>query len=332
MRKGEPLLATVPIRYVTEMCSRIEPAIVARALRNAGIAARKGHVGGFRVTGAQVLAVYETIVRATDDELFAMMQRPVPRGSYATLVRMLTRVRDVAAALEATADFFALFDGHVHWRIEMSEGTAVLSLEPHTTIQSGALLFVHAMLLTPLRTANWLSGHPIRPARLILPHAFAEYASEARFLFGREPSFDVGPPRMDLPAAALRAPIVRAPADVDEWTHRSLRTMLDPAPADSFEARVRGALAEVRPIGDASLEDVARSLAMSAQTLARRLRERGATFQGVKDALRRDAAIAALRTGRSTSSIAEDIGFSEVSAFQRAFKQWTGTTPARYRR
>jgi hypothetical protein len=56
-------------------------------------------------------------------------------------------------------------------------------------------------------------------------------------------------------------------------------------------------------------------------------------FQGLKDELRRDAAIALL-TGSDlpVAAIAERVGFSEASAFQRAFRGWTGLAPGRFRR
>src|SRR5262249_9104571 len=141
MQAHTPIAPTVPIRYVAEMCVRAPRAVVQRALRRAGIAERSAWAAGFRVTGAQTLTVYETIVRETEDELFGAMRKPVPRGSYATLVRMLTRVRDIAMALDATIDFFTLFDGHAPWRIEIAAGAVVLSLAPRTATQSSALLF-----------------------------------------------------------------------------------------------------------------------------------------------------------------------------------------------
>lgn len=71
---------------------------------------------------------------------------------------------------------------------------------------------------------------------------------------------------------------------------------------------------------------------MSAQTLRRHLREEGSSFQELKDNLRRDLAIYHLsRNEISIQLIAEQLGFSEPSAFHRAFKKWTGLTPGAYR-
>ena len=81
-----------------------------------------------------------------------------------------------------------------------------------------------------------------------------------------------------------------------------------------------------------SLEDVSTSLAVTPQTLRRRLREEGRGFQQLKDETRRDAAIDhLLHTHWPLPDIAERVGFSEASTFHRAFKQWTGVAPGEYR-
>jgi AraC-like DNA-binding protein len=80
------------------------------------------------------------------------------------------------------------------------------------------------------------------------------------------------------------------------------------------------------------LEAVAAHLHISPQTLRRHLREEGSSFQELKDQLRRDIAIYHLsRADLSLQQIAEQLGFSEPSAFHRAFKKWTGLTPGAYR-
>ena len=82
-----------------------------------------------------------------------------------------------------------------------------------------------------------------------------------------------------------------------------------------------------------SLDQAARNLGISKRTLHRRLREEGASFRSVRDAVRRQAALARLeRTGDPVAAIALDLGYSEPSAFFRAFIAWTGLAPSEYRR
>ena len=81
-----------------------------------------------------------------------------------------------------------------------------------------------------------------------------------------------------------------------------------------------------------SLEEVGDALAVTPQTLRRRLRDEGRGFQQIKDELRRDAAIEyLLHTPLPLLDIANRVGFSEASTFHRAFKQWTGVAPGEYR-
>jgi AraC-like DNA-binding protein len=81
-----------------------------------------------------------------------------------------------------------------------------------------------------------------------------------------------------------------------------------------------------------SLETMSESLAMTPQTVRRRLREEGLGYQSLKDNLRRDAAIEYLGNPELTlDGIARQLGFSEASTFHRAFKGWTGMAPGIYR-
>lgn len=84
--------------------------------------------------------------------------------------------------------------------------------------------------------------------------------------------------------------------------------------------------------GDCDIERVSALMGVSRWTLSRRLKEEGATFAGVLDALRRRMALGYLDDGKvSVSEIAYLTGFSEASAFSRAFKRWTGKSPRKAR-
>ena len=102
--------------------------------------------------------------------------------------------------------------------------------------------------------------------------------------------------------------------------------------ANSWTARVRDIirrrLKEI-PV----LNDVADTLDIHPQTLRRRLASEGTTFKDIKNQVRRDTALHFLgKQGLSIEEIAHRAGFSESSAFIRAFKGWTGITPYTYRK
>jgi AraC-like DNA-binding protein len=72
---------------------------------------------------------------------------------------------------------------------------------------------------------------------------------------------------------------------------------------------------------------------MSPRTVQRRLREHGLDFKRLVDDTRRQFSLSYLRDPQNTlTEIAYLLGYSEVSAFNRAFKRWTGSTPVSYRR
>jgi AraC-like DNA-binding protein len=81
-----------------------------------------------------------------------------------------------------------------------------------------------------------------------------------------------------------------------------------------------------------SMDDIAARLAMSPQTVRRKLREEHTSLREIRDDILRDAAIASLSRGDETvAALSERLGFSEPSAFTRAFRRWTGSAPGSYR-
>lgn len=96
----------------------------------------------------------------------------------------------------------------------------------------------------------------------------------------------------------------------------------------TVRGRVEALLLPRLHLGEADMAAMARVMGMSRQTLYRRLRAEGAGFDQVLDDLRRETALSYLENERlSVSETAYLVGFSERSAFSRAFKRWTGRSP-----
>lgn len=83
---------------------------------------------------------------------------------------------------------------------------------------------------------------------------------------------------------------------------------------------------------DSDMATIAQTLNLSTRTLVRRLQAEGTTFHQIKDRLRRDITLGLLRQDQQpVEDIAAQIGFESLTAFHRAFKTWTGSTPLAYR-
>lgn len=92
--------------------------------------------------------------------------------------------------------------------------------------------------------------------------------------------------------------------------------------------RVENLLIPILHTGDMSIAAIAGKLGLSRQTLFRKLKAEGITFEQVLDELRHNLALHYLNGKKaSVNQTAYLLGFSEPAAFSRAFKRWTGSSP-----
>jgi AraC-like DNA-binding protein len=149
------------------------------------------------------------------------------------------------------------------------------------------------------------------------------------------------PTRFEAPRAAvllhegvLGAVSRRADPLVASLLARNAAMVLSAMPSvPTLQAKVHEAIVSFLPRGFPTMNSVARALATSPRTLRRRLAAEGLTFERIRDGAL--VAIARERLADRRESIAEVafvLGFSEVRAFHRAFRRWTGATPGEYRR
>jgi AraC-like DNA-binding protein len=138
---------------------------------------------------------------------------------------------------------------------------------------------------------------------------------------------------LDFDAAVLDWPLTTADPAALQLAREQCERALE---ALGFDG---GIVARVRPLisrsggGFRSLDEVAARLHVSPRTLKRRLAERATTFSTLLDQARLERAQRLLASPRlSLEEIAERAGYSDVTNFTRAFRRWTGTTPAAYRR
>lgn len=181
-----------------------------------------------------------------------------------------------------------------------------------------------------LRTRHITGGPP--PVREVcLPRSPPSDLGEHRRLLGGPFRWEGPSVRFTFDAALLDVPIRGADTTLGVVLDRHLEDQAAQLPAaDDLLTSIRNALAG--DLAEPDLDRVARRLAMSRRTLQRALQREGTSFQRLVDDTRREVALERLRDPRLTlSELAFLVGFSELSAFDRAFRRWTGQSPRAYR-
>lgn len=223
----------------------------------------------------------------------------------------------------------------------MSEGES-LRLEtrgPRVRIHFlfSAPLLGHAMvsehsLSSALCWARQLSGVSLVPRAVGFRHAALTAPAIYREVFGVPVRFAEASDYLEMLQADLRLPVLGANGYLKGLMEQRVSAMQAQLPAQhSTRAQVQRLIEQGLALGEFSVEAVARRLGISRQTLHRHLRAEQCSFSEVLADVRRRHALQRLgQAGCRVEPLSRELGFSEPSAFYKAFKGWFGVSPKAY--
>ena len=176
-----------------------------------------------------------------------------------------------------------------------------------------------------------LTGAPFDRPRVRFVHSAPEDCARHAELLGVAAEFSQSRNEIWLRARDLdRRLAPESQQAVCEYFHRNLDAHVRALPRESIAGTIRDALVRA-PTLDATLNELARPLRMSARTLQRRLEEEGTSLRALVEEVRRARAGPLLESGQSIAEVSYLLGYAEPSAFHRAFRRWTSETPESYR-
>jgi AraC-like DNA-binding protein len=160
-------------------------------------------------------------------------------------------------------------------------------------------------------------------------HAAPSYRAEYDRIFGVPVIFDSDKNGLQIDETMLRFKPPNAPGYASQvLTAHAEELLAKLEDSKSTRAQVERLLVPILKTGDARMETIACELGVSRQTLFRRLKSEGVTFEKILDELRHNMALHYLNGGKmSVSQTAHLVGFSDPASFSRAFKRWTGSSP-----
>jgi AraC-like DNA-binding protein len=182
-----------------------------------------------------------------------------------------------------------------------------------------------------VKSIREMVGSNICPVRVVFAHGRATDVREFERFYGCPVEFAAAADRIEFSSETLALPLVTE----DPHLLDTLRPFCDEAARarntaqGTMRAKVENEIQRLLPRGRARADNVARALAVSTRTLARRLADEGTNFAEVVDGVRRSLAAQYLQESAFTlSQIGWLLGYEGATSFHHAFKRWTGRAPS----
>ncbi len=286
-----------------------------------------------RVPLRAIVALFDAAARQTGDDAFGLhlaeraAGRPVHTAAF--LIQASATLRQ---GYESVIRHARLVNDTLEIRLETTGHEARLTYHQHDP-DHDSRHGVESTLATLHLRGRLALGRAFQLDRVTFRHAPPAQWTEHARVFGAPLAFDASEDALHFATSLLDEPLPTADQRIIRSIEQLLAEMTAELPrAGDLVASARRALAAGLAEG-VTIEALAAGLGLSSRVLQRRLRAEGSSYNALLDDLRRELAVGYLR--RPTLALAEVaylLGFSEQSAFQRAFRRWTGMSPARWRR
>ncbi len=238
---------------------------------------------------------------------------------------------DVEAALQTLIRYLPLFDRGAVISLRAHGAEAAFSYGTFSGGMEGADQLCDVALTVALNTLKSLCGPGFRPKLVTFPHKAGRSARAYGAHFGADLRFDAEEAAIVFERAYLKRPLpTSSPTERAQLLAHAadIEARLEVKTAERVRRQLRAALA----VSWLSQAEVAKQLLLSERTLRLRLADEGVRFRQIVDELQFETARQYLATsGLELDAIAPLLGYADATAFNRAFRRWSGMPPGTWR-
>lgn len=276
-------------------------------------------------------ALFEAAARrAPRDELPTELGMAIPFGAFGALDFLAGSSGDVEAGFVALSQHFRQVATQFAVQVgSLADGGGIVELvwREETPVQAISDEFTLAVLFARFRGS---ASGPLHASAVRLTGAPPARPTRHAALFDAPVTFGCSTAAIEIPRASWRLPQRRADPAL-QATLRALASHLELGGTfDDVETAVRARLRAMLPDGVPTAHDIARALGLSERTLQRRLGDAGTSFTRVLDAFREAESERLLVASVPLGELALRLGFSDQTAWNRAFRRWKGTSPRQW--
>lgn len=256
-----------------------------------------------------------------------------PMMQYDVLASLIPHAKSLQAAIEAALRFQAIVADRPELEFIDRRGSATFRIQPLGTSPAGLRCRAEMVAMGIVRLLK-VVGPAASPmvTRVAFQHACPPYREEYERIFGGHVSFDQPESLVDFRYTILDTPEVHRNAELYQALEVQAERVLKRVTETSTYAERLKRLVQQELPSVLQMPDAARSLGMSERSLRRRLAEEGVSYSQLIEQSQIELARVLLGNPTKTiKEVAHEVGFTGQSGFHRAFKRWTGTSPAQFR-
>lgn len=253
---------------------------------------------------------------------------------YGALGLAFKAATTLGASYARVERYARLWTSVVEYELRPAQGGTLFILHREGERRLGMRLSNEATLASAVSLARQVCPVPLAPLEVWVRHPAPHSVAAHEDWFGCPVHFGADLDAILFSDETLAEPNILGDDGISQYLTRHLDAELSKITrAPELVTQAKAAIAQSLSEGSPKMAEIARGLGLSARSFHRRLSEHGLNFQTLTEETRRDLAKGLLRDeSHSLAEIAFLTGFSEQSAFTRAFKRWLGTTPATYRK
>ena len=251
-----------------------------------------------------------------------------------TLALACKAAPNVGGVLQRLARYHTLLSDSIRYHLDTGEDAVTLRQDLTVGSGPGRVFSPEAGLSAMFQAVNQVAAGRVKPQLVTFRHDPPRDAHLFEDFFGCAVQFGGTANGLIFSNATLAIENRLGDHALSEFLTKHLEAELEQLQTDpSLVRTTKEEIARVLSEGLPKMADVARELGLSVRSYHRRLADHGVNFQTLAEETRRELALSMLRDESCPlSEIAFLTGFSEQSAFNRAFKRWTNVTPASYRK
>lgn len=237
---------------------------------------------------------------------------------------------NVREAVRAYEKYQTAFGESLEMKVEFTPTVCRIRLRCHGG-QKSARHRVESFISSFRSAAFELTGRELQFQDVHMKLCLSGHATRYQKSFGVIPKVS-DEDYFDFSVDFLNLPVVNSSPELNSFFEQKIIEQVENKSAQSFSRTVKREI--TRRLGkdtQISLSSVAKEFGVSERSMQTKLQDEGATFRELQEQVLKDFATGFLKAGRPIAEISYVLGFSEPAAFHRAFKRWTGESPAQFR-